>query len=456
MYTQDQSIIAQCTPTGSGALAVVRLSGESAFTIADQLSKLKNTQKISTVASHTIHLGLIIDAAGKEVDQAMIAVMHAPKTFTGQNTVEITCHNNPFIIAQIIELALAHGARLAQPGEFTQRAVLNNKMDMVQAEALNELIHANTQLALKKSLTQLGGTLSKWIATLEESLLKALALSDASFEFIDDEIEFGDQIYLLVNNVIEELQNIKKSFNQQRHIREGIRIALLGSVNAGKSSLFNALLNSNKAIVTPIAGTTRDVLEAGIYCNNSYRTLIDTAGLRQTNDIIEYEGIKRSYEQAEKADIILLIVDGSRLLTPEEETVYATLAQQWNHKIIVVTTKADLGPHTSSLVTLEHQVIVSSKTKHNFDRLEALLEEKIQQLFSTISCPFLLNQRQGILLLGLEKKLIIVQSMLAGPISYELISYELKKAIEYLSELTGKTVTEKGMDTIFREFCIGK
>ena len=226
--------------------------------------------------------------------------MRSPKTFTGQDTVEITCHNNQFIIEEIINLAIANGARLAQQGEFTKRAVFNGKIDLVQAEAINELIHAQTQLALKQSLAQLTGSFSHCLASLEKELLKALALSEASFEFLDEEMDFAPQIQALISSLQNTITGIKKTFNQQQQIRQGIRIAIIGSVNAGKSSLFNALLNQDRAIVSAIAGTTRDAIEAGVYTKGNYWTLVDTAGLRQTHDIIEQEGIKRSLKRHKK------------------------------------------------------------------------------------------------------------------------------------------------------------
>ncbi|GAG60651.1 unnamed protein product [marine sediment metagenome] len=278
----DQPIIAQCTPKGSGAIALLRLSGKTIFSLADQFCKLPNKQPISNAQSQTINYGYVVDKNGKTIDQVLFLVMHGPKTFTGQDTIEITCHNNPFIIDAIITTAIEAGARLATEGEFTKRAVLNDKIDLVQAEAINELIHANTQQALKQSLLQLQGSLSSWIARLEKNIVNAIALSEASFEFLDEEdMEFGRQIEKSLVKVIDKIQHIKKSFDQQQQIREGIRIALIGSVNAGKSSLFNALLGKDRAIVTSIAGTTRDVIEAGVYRNGNYWSLIDTAGFNQ-------------------------------------------------------------------------------------------------------------------------------------------------------------------------------
>ncbi len=451
--TDQEPIIAQCTPRGAGALALLRLTGAQAFHIADTFCRLPSQKKISELPTHTIHYGAIVDQKNVVLDNVMFIVMHGPKTFTGQDTVEITCHNNLFIIEAIIEQAIINGARLAQEGEFSKRAYLSGKIDLVQAEAINELIHANTQMGLKKSLAQLEGSLSKWISTIEQDLIKALALSDASFEFIDDELSFGDQIHTIVSAIIDITSSLKKTFNQQQHIRQGVRIALIGSVNAGKSSLFNALLNRNRAIVTPMPGTTRDALEAGLYRNGIYWTLIDTAGLRQTDDVIEIEGISRSHQEAKAADLIILVMDSARLITEQEKQIYQEISELYSKKIILVHNKTDLP---RKLTQDPAAFLVSNTDQATINLLEKRLEGAVLALFNGIESPFLLNQRQFNLLLGLEKKLITIQSMLCGHIEYELISYDLKDAIALLSELTGKSISEQGMDAVFRTFCIGK
>ena len=453
----NEAIIAQCTPQGSGAIALLRLSGDNALTIADTIGKLPDNKKISVQPTHTIHYGWVIDNNDAHIDQVLFVLMRAPHTFTGDDTVEITCHNNPFIIQNIIQAALLAGARMAQEGEFSRRAVGNNKIDIVQAEAINDLIHANTQLALKQSLSQLAGSFTHWIATLEKQLIKALALSEASFEFLDEEnMEFNLQIKDIINTTITTINNLKSTFNQQQQIRDGIRIAIIGSVNAGKSSLFNALLNQKRAIVTNIAGTTRDAIEAGLYKNNNYWTLIDTAGLRTSDDIIEQMGITRSHEEAHKADIILLVFDSSQKLTAAENTVYQQLLTLYGDKIIIITNKADLPQQHNPLLLNKKIYTASIADKNSTETIESAIQEKISSLFASIGSPFLLNQRHYNNLLSLETKLITTLSMLGEQTSYELVSYHLQDALTTLSELTGKTISEAGMDAVFRQFCVGK
>lgn len=455
--SSNDAIIAQCTPQGNGAIALLRLSGDNAFQVADTISKLPSNKIISTLPTHTIHYGWVVDNNGTHIDQVLFLVMRAPHTFTGDNTVEITCHNNPFIIQNIIQAALAAGARLAQEGEFSRRAVGNNKIDILQAEAINDLIHANTQLTLKQSLSQLEGSFSHWITNIEKQLIKALALSDASFEFLDEEnMEFSIQIKEIIDSGLTTISSLKDTFNQQQQIRNGIRIAIIGSVNAGKSSLFNALLNQDRAIVTNIAGTTRDAIEAGLYKDNNYWTLIDTAGLRSTDDIVEQMGISRSYAEAQKADIILLVFDGSQPLNNAESAVYQNLLNTYTDKIIVVANKADLLQQPISLISKQSIYSVCTTNKNSVNTLESAIQNKISSLFAAIGSPFLLNQRHYNNLLSLENKLLSTKNLLGETTSYELVSYHLQDAISTLSELTGKTISEAGMDAIFREFCIGK
>jgi len=455
--TDEQIIIAQCTPSGTGAIALLRISGPGSFELAQEMGRLATGQLITQAPSHTIHLGWILDEQGTPIDQVMFLAMRAPRTYTGQDVIEITCHNNPFIIEHIIDRALFYGARIAQGGEFTRRAVLNNKIDLAQAEAVNELIHATTQMALKKSLSQLQGTLSAWFVILEEQLTKALALSEASFEFIDEEMEFGSIIVQIITELKMSLAQLKKSFDKQQHIRQGIRIALLGSVNAGKSSLFNALLGSTRAIVTNIAGTTRDTIEAGLNKQGNYWTLVDTAGLRQTDDIIEQEGIKRSGQEAHKADIIILVIDASRVMSAQEEYLYQELYKQYQHKMVIVYNKTDSALSLLPLESLKDGALhLSATEQQGIDQLELVLKEKIEQLFATIDSPFLLTKRQYNVLLSLEQKLSQLQEKLQPPISYELLSLHLQDALIEIAELTGKSISEAAMDKVFQEFCVGK
>lgn len=455
MLPSNQTIVALCTPQGSGAIALIRLSGNQSIAIVDRFSKLVNKQKLIDQATHTVHLGKVIDQDGQTIDQVMFIVMHSPRTFTGENVVEITCHNNPFIIDQIISLAIANGARPALKGEFSQQAFLNDKLDLSQVEAINSLIHAHTEAALKKSLAQLDGSLSHWTAQIEKKLLKCIALAEASFEFIEEEVDFAPQINEELSSIIEIITKAKSAYGIQQQIREGFRIALIGTVNAGKSSLFNALLNKERAIVTPIAGTTRDVIEAGIYTKTHYLTIVDTAGLRQTNDQIEKIGIERSLAEAKTADIILLVFDVSRPITDMELIAYQEIYNQYLDKIIVVCNKNDLPNQITLPKELSKPIHLSTKLKQNLNELDVAINSKIESILAQDTSPFLLNQRQlnvfNLVAVSCHK----ILKMLACP-EYELISLHLNEVIQILSSISGKTVTEDSLETIFREFCVGK
>ena len=448
------TIIAQCTPTGPGALALLRVSGPQAIDIVTQCAKLSSKKTVNTVATHTIHHGWVIDQNGAHLDEVMFLVMHGPKTFTGQHVVEITAHNNQFIIEALLERVIICGARLAQAGEFSRQAVESGKLDLIRAEAINELIHANSQQLLKQSLQQLEGSFSQWIGALEIRLLKLVALCEASFEFIEEEVDFSSQTKTAVAVILDDITTIKKSFDQQQQLRQGIRIALIGAVNAGKSSLFNLLIGKKRAIVTSIAGTTRDVIEAGLYKNGTYWTLIDTAGLRKAKDSIEREGIERSLNEAKTADIVILVLDGSRNATQQENEAYRLILSDYENKVIAIKNKSDQPQKENRF--FKAALSTSTQTENGIKELELLLEKKIQECFTLNSSPFLLNKRHFTTLVNFEQKLFTVQAMLLGQIEYELVAHHLKDALETLTELTGKTVSEKALDTVFKEFCVGK
>lgn len=452
---KSDTIIAQSTPSGPGAIAILRLSGEAAFSIVDQIAHLPKNKRLSDLPTHTIHFGYVTSPEGEHLDQVLFFIMRGPHTFTGEDVVEISCHNNQFIIESIIQSAITKGARSATHGEFTRRAFEHGKINLVQAEAINELICAQTEAALKKSLAQLEGSFSHWIATIEQSLVSALALCEASFEFLEEEHDFSGALITRIEDILRMITQVQKTFDIKTQIRQGIRIALIGSVNAGKSSLFNRLLNQERSIVTNIAGTTRDTIEAGMYHQGNHWTLIDTAGIRTTDDVIEQEGIRRSLDEAHRADIILLVVDGSVPLEQELHDTYKKINAQHQHKIIPVHTKSDLPQKQHAL--FQNTITIASTTGNNCEKLEQQIETAIKQLLAQANAPFLINQRHYTILSSIQQKLTATLAMLTNEIiHYELVAYHLKDIIEELSNLTGKTVTAAMLDRVFSDFCIGK
>ena len=453
----DQSIIAQCTAHGKGALAIIRVSGLDAVQIASYISKLASGKKLDELPTHTIHYGEVVDRNGLSIDHVLFLLMRAPRSFTGQDTVEITCHNNPFIIESIIEQAIIFGARLAVEGEFTKRAFLNNKIDLLQAEAINEVSSAQTQSGIKLALSQIKGSLSSWVSSIEKDLLNVLSYTQASFEFVDEEIEFKDYIYKQVTAILSKIESAKQIFNRQCYIRNGIRIAIIGAVNVGKSSLFNKLLNQERAIVTPVAGTTRDTIEASIYHNGIYWNIVDTAGIRVTDDVIEIEGINRSYQEAQKADIIMLVFDGSVSLNKHEFDFYLGMLDKFKTKVVLIKTKLDIALPQYPSFSNDKSISISIQNENSIDVLKKELAQRVIKLLSENDVPFLLNKRQLNLIERLEKELLIIEEKLTHKtIAYELIAHHLQNSLENFFELTGKSINEISMDAIFKEFCIGK
>lgn len=482
LLTEDaQAIIALCTPRGSGAIALIRLSGDNAVYVADSIARLSSGTTLTQAPTHTIHHGHVIDPANDNevVDEVLFLLMRGPKTFTGQDTVEITCHNNQFIIERLINLAVAYGARPARPGEFSKRAYLQGKIDLVQAEAINELLSAQTELALRQSMSMLGGSLSQHVSHIQAQLVSLLGYVEASFEFLDEEqrdLDFNNAIIQRTASILKQVGELKAHFAHQKQVKEGIRIAVLGVVNAGKSTLFNALIKNERAIVTDIAGTTRDSIEAGIYSNGNFLLFIDTAGMRQTDDVIEQMGIERSFAQAAHADVILLVVDATSTLTTQQAEQYQALLNQYHTKIIVVINKIDVQAFDNPFVVSAHRgladsgciepsqapwqdvpvIKVCAKQSTGIEELQTAIEGKIQELFSQLNSPFLLNQRQFKLLTEIEARLEFIANGYADGIHYELVAYKVKDLLEKVSELTGRNVTEQVLDTVFSEFCVGK
>jgi tRNA modification GTPase len=401
----------------------------------------------------------VVDANGTKIDTVLFLVMHRPRTFTGHDTVEITAHNNPFLIDAIIDAAVAAKARLAEPGEFSKRALLNGKIDLLQAEALHEFVQAGTMQSLKTSYAQLAGSLSHEVTAIEKKLLHALALANASFEFIEEEnLEFGTMIRTLIAEIHDHVKQLLAQIPLQQQLKEGCRIALVGSVNAGKSSLFNALLGSKRAIVTPIPGTTRDVIEAGIYRQGEHQTLIDTAGIRYTHDLIEQEGIERSEQEAAKADIVLIVIDATRELSPEESATYDRLITAYRDKGIIIFTKADL-PTVAQYqppVAIPH-LSVSIHDPATIRMLAQAIDAfKSKTLSLGGATPYILNQRQIRLLQALNANLETLTNHASAKIQYEILAHHLHGALVTISELTGKSISEASMDAVFKEFCVGK
>jgi len=447
------SIAAIATPPGSGGLAVIRISGRHALSIADRIFRPGSRSGLapSAAPSHTVHHGYI-HRDGGVIDEVLLTVLRAPRTYTREDTVEIGCHGGALVTREVLATALAAGARMADPGEFTRRAFLNGRLDLAQAEAVADLIHARTDRALRAAHAQLSGHLSRRMDALRDSLLLVLAHVEAHIDFPDEDIDPDTETELLkrVETVLADCVAITRSARQGRLLREGARVALVGAPNAGKSSLLNLLLGHDRAIVSPIAGTTRDTIEDAVDIHGFPVVFIDTAGLRASEDVIEAEGIRRSMEAAQRADLVLHLADLSE--APPTETAVPDVPIS---RLLRVGNKADLPPHPGFAGQPDWLRI----SCHNGMAIESLKQAIAAHLLAgsggdaedfAIGTRHLDALRRAIQ--GLEW---VRDSMHAGR-SLDLVAADLRVAVNAVGEIVGKTTTEDLLDRIFSAFCIGK
>ncbi|HXS68819.1 MAG TPA: tRNA uridine-5-carboxymethylaminomethyl(34) synthesis GTPase MnmE [Candidatus Polarisedimenticolia bacterium] len=486
----DDTIAAIATPIGEGGLAVIRISGAKALAVADSIFSPvgKHSAKPSAAASHTIQFGHIV-RDGKTIDEVLVAVMRAPRTFTREDVVEITCHGGILPAKMVLDAALGAGARLAEPGEFTRRAFLNGRIDLAQAEAVADVIHSRTELALSAANEQLAGKLSQRINQLRDDMLKTLAHVEAYIDFPEEDIaeETKDQLLGRLERGVAFMDELLHTANEGQILRRGIRAAIIGRPNAGKSSLLNQLLGHERAIVSPIPGTTRDTIEETANIRGLPVVFIDTAGLREARDEIEVEGIRRSRESLQKAEFILHVLDVSEPLTEADENYLAEFAGK---KRILIRNKIDLParlnlpdavaqtflsagsgdfPVASPNIGLESPVnpqagkpalpvvdvcCISGKG------IEAL-KDAIKNLvwsgeIKTEMLQVMINSRhQDALTRAREATLRTIAALRSGA-TLELAAMDLRIAVNAVGEIVGKTATEDLLDMIFSQFCIGK
>ena len=456
----DDTIAAIATPLGEGGLAVIRISGPDALAVADKVFQTggKNSAKPSVAPTHTIHYGKIV-RRGETVDEVLLAVMRAPRTFTREDTVEISCHGGLLPAKLVLDAILESGARLAEPGEFTRRAFLNGRLDLAQAEAVADLIHSRTELALAAANEQLAGKLSQRINQLRDGMMQTLAHVEAHIDFPDEDIapETRGQLVRRLTDGVSFMDELVRTANEGQILRRGIRAAIVGRPNAGKSSLLNQLLGHERAIVSPIAGTTRDTIEETANIRGLPVVFIDTAGLREGGDEIEVEGIRRSRETLARAELILHVLDAGEPLTRTDETYLAEFAGK---KRIFVLNKIDLPrkldlpePFTrhSSLVTLS---CLSGRG------LEAL-KDAIKNLvwagrIEAGMLQVMINSRHQEALVRARAAAQRTIQALREDAALELVALDLRIAVNAVGEIVGRTTTEDLLDSIFSQFCIGK
>lgn len=441
--------MALATPSGLGALAVVRISGPGAF---DVFQKLSPKIRIRNKASHTAFVAKIFTGEGEILDEGLVVLFQNPKSFTGEDVVEISLHGSPYIIRECIKLCLNYGARLAKPGEFSQRAFVNGKLDLAQAEAIGDLIASESKASHRAAFRQLKGTLSKAIYELRQELIDFTALIELELDFGEEDVEFADrsQLLKLIDRIQEQIEKLTQSFSTGEAVKNGIPIIIVGPPNAGKSTLLNALIEEEKAIVSPIAGTTRDVIEDQLIIHGIQYRFLDTAGLRTTEDVVENIGIERTIAQMERASLALL------LHAPENEYVEMQAIKQqltdFQVPFLLVKTKADLVP-----VSEPGAFHISAKTGEGLLHLkDEIVKRTIQKEMIETEMPMITNLRHFEALKAAGKSLQQVKSGIELKLSSDLLSTDIREVLYYLGSITGEVSVEEILGSIFSKFCIGK
>ncbi|MEK8181223.1 tRNA uridine-5-carboxymethylaminomethyl(34) synthesis GTPase MnmE [Flavobacterium buctense] len=466
----QETIVALASPSGAGAIAVIRISGTAAIFIAEQVFQSVSGKAISKQKTHTIHLGHIVDE-GKVYDQVLLSIFKNPHSYTGEDVIEISCHGSTYIQQQIIQLVLRKGCRMAQAGEFTLRAFLNGKLDLSQAEAVADLISSDNEASHQIAMQQMRGGFSNEIAKLREELLNFASLIELELDFAEEDVEFADRTQFkdLLNRIEFVLKRLIDSFAVGNVIKNGIPVAIVGEPNVGKSTLLNALLNEERAIVSDIAGTTRDTIEDELVIDGIGFRFIDTAGIRETKDVVESIGIKKTFEKIEQAQVVLLLVDGSRLSVESLTGVKIEIEKIRNQfplkPIVIIINKKDLIAH-EMISTINHQlttdngqpttIYLSAKNKEGIDDLKKQLMSFVNTGALRNNETIITNTRHYDSLLKALEEIQKVRFGMDTHLSSDLMAIDIKQALYYFGEITGEVTNDELLGNIFANFCIGK
>jgi tRNA modification GTPase len=451
------TIAAIATPPGEGGIGIIRLSGKRSVMIASAVFTPVSGQ-LKDLPQRFLTRGQLHDVAGRLLDNALAVVMHAPQTFTGENVVELHCHGSPVLLQEVLSSLFSHGARLARPGEFTQRAFLNGRLDLMQAEAVIDLITAPTTDAVRNAAGQTDGLLTRKLNALTRTLIETCAHFHAVIDYPDDAVEDlqDEKIYRAVRRAAEGLEQLAATYERGRLVRDGIPAAVIGRPNTGKSSLLNALLGYNRAIVSPQPGTTRDTVTESLRLGGVLIRIADTAGLRHTADEIEAEGVTRARNEAQQASLLFVVLDGSEPLT-EEDRMVMDLARGKN--AVVLINKSDL-PQKIDRSMIEaaflHVLSVSAVHGGGLERLDALVRRLWQSGMPPCDGQILTNARHADAVTRAAFSLREAQSALSAGLTPDVVVSELELALAALGELTGKTVKDEVAAAIFERFCVGK
>ncbi|MBC7651073.1 MAG: tRNA uridine-5-carboxymethylaminomethyl(34) synthesis GTPase MnmE [Deinococcales bacterium] len=452
----DDTIVALATPQGIGAIGVIRVSGQKTFPIIDTMFSSK---KVSAQTSHTLLVGLLKD--GDEIlDEVVLAIFKNPKSYTGEDVIEISCHGSPFILEKIINTLVKNGCRIAKPGEFTQRAFLNGKLDLAQAEAVADLIASNTEASRNTAIKNMRGGFSSSLAVLRDQLIRFSAMIELELDFAQEDVEFADRTALL--NLIDELKKTTNQLLQSFHlgnvIKNGVQVAIIGKPNAGKSTLLNTLLNENRAIVSDIAGTTRDTIEEILNIQGVLFRLIDTAGIRlHTNDIIETIGVEKSFEKMRSANVVIYLFDVHNMPIVElQNVVYDFEKEAINY--LLIGNKIDEGSSDvmQQFSSFKNIIFIAAKTNNNIGTLKQNLVQQAVQGNINTEATIVTNARHHEALQQLLSSLHDIQQGLKAKIPGDLLSLDIRQSLHFLGLITGEISNDDQLDFIFSKFCIGK
>ncbi|MBQ3932277.1 MAG: tRNA uridine-5-carboxymethylaminomethyl(34) synthesis GTPase MnmE [Lachnospiraceae bacterium] len=459
MFKTD-TITAISTAVSNSGISIIRISGDEAIEVADKIFYAKrNNKKLKDVKSHTIHYGIIKDG-DKDVDEVLVSVMKAPNTYTKEDVVEINCHGGITVTKKILDLILKNGARTAEPGEFTKRAFLNGRIDLSQAEAVMDIINARNNMALSASISQMEGSISKTIKDLRQKIIHHIAFIEAALDDPEHYTlnNYGEELRVDVNDYLKVINDLVKTSDDGRIISQGIKTVILGKPNAGKSSLMNTLLGTQRAIVTDIAGTTRDTLEESMTLSEMHLDIVDTAGIRETEDVVEKIGVERSKEAAKSADLVIYVVDSSVPLDENDKEIIKLISDK---KSIVLLNKTDLESIVSKddikeIINTE-PIEISAKENIGIDDIKNRIKEMFYDgMVSYNHEIFITNARHKEALVNAKKSLELVLVSIDDEMPEDFFSIDLMGAYEELGYIIGEEVSDDLVNEIFSKFCMGK